>query len=331
MVQILIAEDDPVSRRLLEITLRKWGYEVVVTCDGEEAWQRLQQEDAPRLAILDWMMPKMDGLEVCRKVRAQKAEPYTYLILLTAKGQKEDIVAGLESGADDYVTKPFHAHELRVRLRAGERILDLQAKLIEAREALRVQATHDFLTGLWNRAAIFDLLRQELARAEREKRMLAIAVMDLDHFKCINDTYGHLVGDTVLRETVQRIRPLLRIYDALGRYGGEEFLLVLPGCDALEAVRVAERIRVEICQTPIKAEGKEVAVTCSLGVAIFDPARPMDMDACIRTADRALYQAKSNGRNRVELAATTDGKRKFLSAHEVLAHAEQDLSYRTGR
>src|ERR671924_385299 len=197
-VNVLIAEDDMVSRRLLEAMLTRWGYEVAVTRDGVEAWEVLQGADAPPLAILDWMMPGMDGVEVCRKVRQCGQEPYIYLLLLTTMGDKENIIEGLDAGADDYLAKPFDPHELQVRLRTGKRIMTLQAELIEAREALRVQAMHDALTGVWNRRAILEVLAKELARSRREGVPVAAAIADLDYFKRINDTYGHIVGDMVL-------------------------------------------------------------------------------------------------------------------------------------
>jgi PleD family two-component response regulator len=168
-VKILIADDSIVSRHLLEATLRKWGYEVTVACDGAEALETLQQEDAPALAILDWMMPGMTGLEVCRRLRQRSREPYTYILLLTSKSQKEDLIEGMEAGADDYIIKPFDQHELQVRLRAGTRLVDLQAELLSAREALREQATKDSLTHLWNRSSILDHLARELSRSAREK------------------------------------------------------------------------------------------------------------------------------------------------------------------
>jgi diguanylate cyclase (GGDEF)-like protein len=305
-VKVLIAEDDMVSRRLLEATLTRWGYEVMVTRDGVEAWQVLQGPDAPPLAILDWMMPGMDGVEVCRKVRQREQELYIYLLLLTTKGRKENIIEGLDAGADDYLTKPFDPHELQVRLRTGKRIVTLQAELIEAREALRIQATHDPLTGLWNRRAILEMLGNELARSRREGLPVAVAMADLDHFKRINDTYGHVVGDTVLCEAVSRMRALLRTYDAIGRYGGEEFLVVLPGCTSQDACKLAERLRSGIAQESVKIPGGAIDVTSSLGVAASDDISILDASALIRAADIALYRAKAEGRNRVELATVTD-------------------------
>lgn len=300
-MKILIAEDDPISRRLLETILGKWGYEVVVALDGAQAWKILEARDSPKLAILDWMMPGMDGIEVCRRVRDRDGAPYVYVLLLTARSQREDLVQGMEAGADDYVTKPFDANELKVRLRAGRRILELQEQLMSAQEALRDQASRDPLTGIWNRNAIFDILRREVARSERENTPLAIVMIDLDHFKQLNDTYGHMAGDAVLREATARMSVNIRTYDAVGRYGGEEFLIVLPGCDVCSGAARAERLREAVAMHPFDTSEGRLTVTCSLGVASTAGSNTFDCDTLIRIADAALYRAKHNGRNRVEV------------------------------
>jgi len=297
-MKILIAEDDPVSRHALKSYLLKWGDEVVVAKDGVEAERLLQQEDGPKLAILDWVMPGADGVEVCRQVRQKAAEPYVYILMLTAKDQAEDIIAALEAGADDYLAKPFLPAVLKARLLTGRRIVDLQQQLIRAREALRVEATHDSLTGLWNRPAILVTFRHEIDRAEREGSSLAIALADIDHFKKINDTCGHPVGDAVLREVARRMQSSIRSYDTMGRYGGEEFLIVSPRCDLERAMKLAERVRQSVCSQTIEIEGKEIPVTLSLGVAVSQSAE--DTPSLIAGADAALYQAKHLGRNRVE-------------------------------
>ena len=302
-MKILLADDEPVSRRLLEAALTDWGYEVAVANDGVEARQLLQGDDPPRLAILDWVMPGIDGVQVCREVREQAREPYVYIILLTCRDSKEDLIQGLEAGADDYVTKPFDPHELKVRLRTGRRILDLQSQLIAAREALHVQATHDALTGLWNRPAILDLVQQEFSRARRAAGPLALVMVDLDHFKRINDTYGHAAGDAVLCQVAARMCGAIRPYDSLGRYGGEEFLMVLPGCDPVDAAGLAERLRARIAGQPMDTpDGAAIPVTISLGVAATADATHAEAEPAIRAADDALYQAKRRGRNRVEHA-----------------------------
>lgn len=302
-MRILVAEDDPVSRRLLETRLSRWGYQTTSTSNGEEAWSCLQQEDAPHLVILDWMMPGMDGIEVCRNVRARGGEPYTYIILLTAKDSKDDVIRGLEAGADDYLTKPVNAHELEVRLRAGRRIVDLQSELIRAREDLRIQATHDALTGLWNRAAIRDILCRQISRVRRENAPLCISIADIDHFKDINDTLGHGTGDIVLREAAQRLSAAIRQYDFIGRYGGEEFLVVLPGCDENVALKQAERMRESLSETPVLLPEGSVAITISLGITALADSDTADVENLLHAADRALYRAKGDGRNCVRLAS----------------------------
>jgi diguanylate cyclase (GGDEF)-like protein len=307
-MKILLAEDDAVSRRMVEAVLTRWGYEVISCSDGDEAWRVLSKEDAPRLAILDWMMPGLDGVDICRRLRSWKPSPYTYVILLTAKNTKHDVVEGLEVGADDYVTKPFNAHELRVRLRAGRRILELEESLLSLQEQLRDQATHDPLTGAWNHNSIIEILRKELSRSSRDGTKVGVVMADLDHFKFVNDSYGHLAGDAVLCETVQRIRESMRDYDEIGRYGGEEFLLVLSRCDQQSAIAICERIRASVAEKEMTTSEGPALVTMSLGLSLgsWDTRNPADL---IRVADEALYNAKRNGRNRVELGIATRGDR----------------------
>ena len=300
-MKILIADDDAVARRLLEALLKKWGYDVLVAGDGAEALAVLQRPEPPPLAILDWMMPAVDGVEVCRRVRERTGEPYIYVFLLTAKDGKAAMVHGLEAGADDYLTKPFDQAELQVRLRAATRVLDLQAALIAARERLRDQATHDGLTGLWNRPAILEELERELARDRRQGTATTVVMADLDHFKRINDTYGHLAGDEVLREIASRMRASVRKYDSVGRYGGEEFLIVAPGCDTECARGLTEGIRGQIADAPVTFGGCLLPVTISMGAATLHGGLS-GAAALIQTADEALYGAKRNGRNRTEFA-----------------------------
>ncbi|MBI3663371.1 MAG: diguanylate cyclase [Acidobacteria bacterium] len=307
-MKILAAEDDAVSRRVLENTLLRAGYEVVLARTGNEAWQILQQPDAPEFAILDWMMPGLDGPEICRRLRERNTEPYTYVIFLTARGAKEDFLTGMAAGADDYITKPFDSAELRARVRVGERILQLQRQLISTREALRVQATRDILTGLWNRSAILDILERELARGARENIPVAVLMADVDFFKGVNDTYGHISGDMVLRETARRMQASLRAYDAVGRFGGEEFLVVVPGCDASIAMKQAERLRTHICEKPMAFGGGEVMTTISVGVMVAVAGFAGGLEAVLHAADMALYTAKRKGRNRCELADTWSSK-----------------------
>jgi two-component system, cell cycle response regulator len=306
-MQILVAEDNPVFQSMLKNMLGKWGYEVVLADNGERAWEIMQDPQPPPLALLDWMMPGLDGVEVCRRIReaAQQRDAaeqrYVYVILLTAKTERKDLLDGMDAGADDYVTKPFNTQELRVRLRAGRRILDLQEQVMLAQEALREQATHDGLTGLWNRTSILEILQKEAARAARDSAPLAVLMADLDNFKRVNDTYGHLVGDSVLRETARRLRGNVRTYDAIGRYGGEEFLVVLPGCDESGGLAHAERLRESIGGEPIQTSAGELAVTCSLGLSWTGDMEPSATRELLSLADSALYTAKRTGRNRVAL------------------------------
>ena len=300
-MKVLIADDSIVSRHLLEATLRKWGYDVMVACDGTEALQILGREDAPALVILDWMMPGMTGLEVCRKIRERGSEPYTYILLLTSKSQKEDLIEGMDAGADDYIAKPFDQNELQVRLRAGTRLVDLQAQLLSAREALREQATRDSLTRLWNRSSILETLSRELARAWRESSPLGVVMVDLDHFKNINDNHGHLAGDAMLREAARRMQNGVRQYDSVGRYGGEEFLILLPNCGESESYSQAERLRKQLNQTDVRIDDTALRITASFGVTAALPGEPWTPEGLIRKADEALYVAKKSGRNRVEI------------------------------
>jgi diguanylate cyclase (GGDEF)-like protein len=297
-VKVLVAEDEPVSRHRLQTFLGKWGYAVLTAADGAEALNLLRRE-GPKLVVLDRMMPHVDGLAVCRAIREGPPEPYVYVILLTAQDDQREIIEGFEAGADDYITKPFEVPELEARVRTGARIIALQEELIAAREQLRIEATHDPLTGLLNRAAFFEGFHTEVARARRYHTPLALVMADLDHFKAVNDRHGHLTGDMVLREAARRLRASLRASDVIARYGGEEFVVAAPDCGIEDALALAERFRASICARPIDVPGGPVAVTMSLGVAAT--ADMDEADRLMRVADEALYRAKHAGRNKVEL------------------------------
>jgi two-component system, cell cycle response regulator len=301
--EVLIADDDPVSRRMLENWLQKWKFRVTAVQNGLEAWAVLQQEDAPFMAILDWMMPGIDGIELCRRIRKQTMDSYRYVVLLTAKRGKADKVAGLEAGADDYLIKPFDVDELRARVRAGGRILQLQHQLIRAQEALKFEAAHDRLTGIWNRGAISDLLQRELRRSVRNRDPLGVMMVDVDHFKRINDSHGHLTGDEVLRQVAHRLVETVRTYDYVGRYGGEEFLVVISSCSPADLISTAERMRQRIAGEPITAGTAILGVAVSIGLASSVPgnSRCVQWEELVRSADAALYLAKANGRNRIEV------------------------------
>jgi diguanylate cyclase (GGDEF)-like protein len=300
-MRILLAEDSAVYRHLIVGHLKDWGFDLVIAKDGGEAWKVLQEPEPPTLVLLDWVLPKIDGIELCRRVR-QAALPggYTYLILLTGKDGKADLVEGMHAGADDYLVKPFEPLELKARLLAGQRILNLQRELVEARESLRMAATYDFLTRLLNRGEIAGLLDRELIRGKRESRPVGIILADIDHFKSINDSFGHLAGDVVLVEVAKRLKSDLRAYDGAGRYGGEEFLLILPGCDLATTTRRAETIRQLVSTSGIMIGKEAKQVTVSIGVTVAEPDRKASVEALLAEADTALYRAKQNGRNRVE-------------------------------
>lgn len=304
-MKILIADDEATSRRLLEKTLERAGYEVVAVENGRLAVEQLNQPDGPRLALLDWVMPELDGPGVCRAVRHQldqHEQAYVYMVLLTSKESKEDIVTGLESGADDYLTKPFDADELKARLRTGERILLLEGRLVEAREMMRFKATHDALTSIWNRGVIMDLLGRELARSQRESGCTIVLLGDVDHFKLVNDTHGHPVGDQVLTEIARRLLLSIRSYDFVGRYGGEEFLLVLNNCNPLSAETRAEELRKVVSARPIQTTIGELQVSMSFGVLLSNDWGRRPVEELLFEVDAALYAAKAAGRNCVRIA-----------------------------
>ena len=301
-MRMLIADDELTSRRLLQKTLERAGYEVIPVEDGRRAADELCRPDGPKLALLDWVMPELDGPGVCREVRKLKEQSYVYMILLTSKEKKEDVVAGLESGADDYLTKPFDPEELKARLRTGMRILDLENRLIEAREQMRFQATHDALTSLWNRGVTMELLERELARSRRERKCTALVLADLDHFKNINDTHGHLVGDQVLKEIARRLQSAVRSYDFVGRYGGEEFLIALHNCNPAHGLARAEEIRKTIAEQPVETISGSIPVTMSLGLLLSDDWGKTRVEDLLQEVDAALYAAKAAGRNCVRLA-----------------------------
>ncbi len=309
-MRVLIAEDEPVSRHLLKKLLVQWGYDVEVASDGDEAWWTLEKDNAPKLAILDWMMPGMDGANICRELRKRAGTPYIYVLMLTAKAQKGDIVEGLEAGADDYVTKPFDAEELRVRLRAGRRIVDLQDHLIAIRDAALFPTTHDSLTGVWNREAILATLRRELSRQQRQHKPLGLILVNVDLFRVILNNHGPLAAEGVLREVAQRMRSSVRMYDSVGRYGGKEFLVLAPGCD-FEAVEAqAERIRSAIAGDSIDILSGAIPVTVSMAVATSE--QSSDAPKLLRMLEDGVYRAKRAGRNRVEVAVNGNAETQNL-------------------
>ena len=299
-MRALIAEDDVTSRTMLQAILARWGYDLVVVADGLAAWEALQRDDAPRLALLDWMMPGMDGLEVCRRVRARETAEPPYLIILTARGDKADIVAGLEAGADDYIAKPYDSGELRARLGVGRRVIELQERLRFALAEAQRLARTDPLTEVHNRRAILGLLDAELARAARGNGPLSVSMLDIDHFKRVNDTFGHAAGDAVLCECARRIAAAIRPYDIVGRFGGEEFLLVINTNGVEPCTNPFERVRAAVADAPFPVGPGGVLITVSQGVACWNGTESGEQ--LVHRADTALYRAKENGRDRVEFA-----------------------------
>jgi two-component system cell cycle response regulator len=296
-MRVLIAEDDVTSRNILTTFLKKWGYDPVAVNTGKAALEVLHQPRAPRLAILDWMMPEMDGIEVVRQVRAQEACQPPYIIMLTAKTGKDEVIIGLQAGADDYLAKPFDPGELRARVEVGRRLIEMQAALFDSRETLAHEATHDALTGMLNRRAILERLEQELSRAHRHINALAVGICDLDHFKQVNDTYGHQTGDEVLVGCAQILKENVRDYDVVGRLGGEEFLVVVPLKAGMDLSSTFDRLRALLAASKISTRSGMLTVTMSIGVAAA--AADSTVDEILEAADAALYQAKHEGRNRV--------------------------------
>lgn len=295
--RVLVAEDDSAVRLLMQNWLQGWGYQVTIANNGAEAWKILQQEHSPELVIMDWMMPEIEGVELSRRLRLERRDYYQYILLITGKSEKQDIGHALESGADDYLVKPFGRQELSARLTVASRILSLQDHLIRASESLLDQATKDALTGLWNRAALLDLFQRELDRASRVKTPTGLLMLDLDRFKDVNDTYGHLTGDLVLKEIADRLRRAVRSYDLVGRYGGEEFLILFPDCGRHQLSKIAEKIRLSVASKPVVAGKVEIPVTLSIGATAMTSGGVTAADL-MAVADVALYQAKSAGRNR---------------------------------
>jgi two-component system, cell cycle response regulator len=314
-MKILLADDEPIARTMLEHWLAGWGYEVTLARDGESALQALKDDPELRLLVVDWVMPKKDGIEVCKAIRGGPQEPYVYIVLLTAKDDKSDIIAGLDAGADDYLVKPCNPLELKVRLRAGRRVIELQEQLVKARESLRFEAMHDSLTGLLNRGAVIEQLNKELVRASRRGAPVAVLMGDLDHFKIINDTHGHAAGDAVLREAARRLKAGMRAYDSVGRLGGEEFIAVLPECDAKTGLSVATRLCRSLAETPTQYNGSAIKHSISIGIAATDQFGSARGDELIRAADAALYRAKHAGRSRALLAI----EKEFESVSEITA------------
>ncbi len=322
-MRILIAEDDRTSRDILTAVLRKWGHAPVAVDNGNEAWQVMQDKDAPELAILDWEMPGMDGLEVCRKIRSKMTSNPPYLIILTARGDTGDIVKGLDAGANDYISKPYKNDELQARLRVGQRMMELQNELLATKDALAHEAMYDALTGALNRRAILSGLEKEIKRAGRRNTTLTIGLSDIDHFKQVNDTFGHQTGDDVLQGLVEKMQYNLREYDLVGRYGGEEFLIVAPD-SGWSMSKIYERLKTCIADSPIITRSGKIDITLSIGVAVTGA--DDTVDGLLAAADAALYTAKREGRNKVAYAENKTDKKtvcKISAPCEIVTNAQR--------
>lgn len=296
-VKILLVEDSKLDRLRVVECLEESGFEYVAVDNGIAAWEILQGPDAPTLALLDWVLPGIEGIELCRRIRTLGSNgTYIYTVMLTAKDRKQNLLTAMEAGADDYLAKPVDPCELRARLLVGKRILDLQ-------QCLRFSATHDFLTNLLSRAEILSSLERELVRTQREGRPAGVIMADVDGFKQINDTLGHPAGDAVLAEVARRLKSDLRLYDVAGRYGGEEFILVLPGCDLQTTARRADEIRRLVAREPVVTSAGSVSVTVSMGVTATSSESDSTLETLLQNADAALYRAKKAGRNRVDAFA----------------------------
>jgi len=314
MLKILVVDDIPDNVKLLAYDLEDAGYEVITAYNGKEALEKIHAE-GPSIVLTDWMMPVMDGLELCRVIRSSEAVGFIYIIMLTAHSDKDRLVEAFEAGADDFLSKPFHPSELMARLGAGVRIVKLEAdlakhrlevhkanaELVSLNERLDTLATTDELTGLANRREAMRRLDESWAASQREQRPLSCILFDIDHFKRCNDTYGHDAGDAVLRETAAVITRIARTNEHPSRFGGEEFLMVCPSSTPAEAAKAAERIREAVAAHVVHCNGNDISVTISLGVASRSTGAETP-EELIKQADEALYQAKESGRNKVCVA-----------------------------
>lgn len=295
-MKILIAEDERLTRTMLRKYLENLGYEVLEAEDGAQAYEIYNREQINFL-ITDWMMPVMNGLELLKKIRTEDRHGYTYIIFLTSKEEKDEMIEAISHGADDYIRKPFDKGELSVRVRAGQRIVDLQEKLAKLAET-------DPLTGLWNRRGLVKLIEQHPEyRTGQTKTPAAFVMADIDHFKQINDAFGHEVGDFVLKWLSALLQTAYENCGTVSRVGGEEFFIVLRGANASVAEQLSENARKMIEQAPYQVpDGKTIGITCSFGVYCVKAGEVWDLTESMKRADQALYLSKNRGRNRVTVS-----------------------------
>lgn len=302
---ILVAEDEPVTQRLIAKNLKDWGYEALVVADGKKALEIFRRRRIP-LVILDWMMPHLSGPDLARKIRTidQQRNTYTYIVLVTARNKIQDLAEGFKAGADDYITKPFHPLELKARLQAGIRIISLERQLLAYQKKLEKLATTDSLLNIKTRRQILIDISSELARGERENQTVGVIMFDIDHFKKINDTYGHPAGDIVLKKIARQLKKNIRKYDQIGRYGGDELIILLPKCGIADVTHISQRLLKSVARLKIRLADKTVLRPTLSGGAtsseVFSHPTPQSL---IKTCDQALYQAKTKGRNQVIIAS----------------------------
>lgn len=322
---VLVAEDDTATRKIIGAWLERLGYRTILAEDGREAWEVLDREIPPKLVLLDWTMPGIDGIELCRRLRCKEHAYYPYILMMAGRRDSYDVALALESGADDYLAKPFEEADLKARLRVAKRILGLQDSLIEAREGFRIQAMKDPLTDLWSRTAFLEFLEREMNRAARSKAKTGLLFVDIDHFKKINDTYGHLAGDTVLKDVAHCLKRCVRSYDFVGRYGGEEFCIALSECSGRHLAQRAEAIRQTVAAATTKIAGAEIAVTISIGATEVWSGATTPLAISLAIADNALYRAKSAGRNCTVLctAARADNAAPYSNRMTRCSDCEQ--------
>lgn len=300
-MRVLIAQEDTLARRVLETAVSGWGHEVTGCADGAAALRLLMNALSFDFALLDWSLPELDGPHICRAIRKQGSS--TYMLLLCRPDADQAPLTALDAGADDVLAKPVEADQLQLRLRAGQKVLDLRRELAAAQETIRVKTLQDPVTGLWNREALLDSMERELERARRESAPLGFVLLDVDDFRLVNDTLGRLAGNGALQQVAQRLRRSLRPYDVLGRYGGDQFLAILPGCDEPLAAALAERLRTAVSAQPITLDEGTIRISLSAGVAAaggMQERRPAD--ALARAAEAALDKAKQPGQHSLALA-----------------------------
>jgi len=304
-LRILVAEDSPVIRKIIAGTLEGAGYEVVIACNGREAYERFKDGDF-HMVITDWVMPEMEGAELCRRIRKECADRYVYIILLTGLDSKADVHAGLESGADDYLIKPVEPDQLMARIRTGERIFNLEKHVHDSSVQLAGGFRTDPLTGVLSSTAILEILDREIERASREERPLSVIRFSIDHLDEVAEIHGRAVADKVLAAAGGRARKVTRPYDTLGRLDDGSFLAILPGPGAAEAGEIAERIRAAFAAQPIAIAKKNIEITLSLGVTEFSPSADASSKILLERTQETLEQAIEDGRNCVSVAPPPD-------------------------